>query len=191
MARTSSDAVSGIPEEEEKRMRRMLASALSLSLVKKSLIGVAISLPAIAGVATPASAAPPERQTITGTYENDVIAACDGFDVLRNGTFTVVRTTFFGADGEPVRVQIHVTRNAVVANSVTGKTARDDAVWTLVFDLAGGTLSGSGKFENVTVPGHGSARYDIGHFVESTEGESFAGSGRTSAGDEALCAALA
>lgn len=41
--------------------------------------------------APPASTTPPETQTITRTYENEVIAECDGFDVVRNSTWSVIR----------------------------------------------------------------------------------------------------
>ena len=168
-------------------MNRTLAFSRPAFAAKAAIVAV---LGLLVVPAAPAlGATPPETRTITGTYENEVIAECDGFDVVRNGEFTVVRRTFFGSEGEPVRLQIHVTRRAVVQNSVTGKTARDDAVWTLMFDLAGDTLAGSGKFENITVPGYGSVRYDIGHFVESPDGSSSAG--RVAESDGALCTSLA
>jgi hypothetical protein len=168
-------------------MRLTVGSAPVLAATRKAVLIIVLSLLAVATLPVAAHATPPESESLDGTYQDELFAECDGFDVLRNGTFTVVRTTFFGADGEPASLQIHVTRRATLENSVTGTTVRDDAVWTITIDLTADTAAGRGKIENITVPGHGSVRYDIGRWVESAEGVSFAG--RT--GDDGLCAALA
>jgi hypothetical protein len=100
-------------------------------------------IPAIVGCATlavaaPASARPPERFTDTQSG-SEVLAHCDGFDVIEAFTATAHGTIFFDQSGLDVRAVIRVRGTETFTNSVTGKTVVSRAVFTDFFTRIDGT----------------------------------------------------
>jgi hypothetical protein len=84
---------------------------------------------AILAVAAPASARPPERFTDTQSG-SEVLAHCDGFDVIEAFTATAHGSIFFDQSGLDVRAVIRVRGTETFTNSVTGKTVVSSAVFT-------------------------------------------------------------
>jgi hypothetical protein len=100
-------------------------------------------VPAIVGcavfaVAAPASAGPPERFTDTQSG-SEVLAHCDGFDVIDSFTATAHGTIFFNQSGLDVRAIVRVRGTETFTNSVTGKTVVSRAVFTDFFTRIDGT----------------------------------------------------
>ena len=89
-------------------------------------------------VAAPASARPPERFTDTQSG-SEVLAHCDGFDVIEAFTATAHGTIFFDQSGLDVRAVIRVRGTETFTNSVTGKTVVSRAVFTDFFTRIDGT----------------------------------------------------
>jgi hypothetical protein len=93
---------------------------------------------AILAVAAPASARPPERFTDTQSG-SEVLAHCDGFDVIEAFTATAHGSIFFDQSGLDVRAVIRVRGTETFTNSVTGKTVVSRAVFTDFFTRIDGT----------------------------------------------------
>jgi hypothetical protein len=93
---------------------------------------------AILAVAAPASARPPERFTDTQSG-SEVLAHCDGFDVIEAFTATAYGSIFFDQSGLDVRAVIRVRGTETFTNSVTGKTVVSRAVFTDFFTRIDGT----------------------------------------------------
>jgi hypothetical protein len=76
---------------------------------------------AILGFAASASARPPERFSFEQSG-SEVLAHCDGFDILLETTGFVDGTVFFDESGLDVRYVIRGRMTETMTNSVTGKT---------------------------------------------------------------------
>jgi hypothetical protein len=101
-------------------------------------------LPAIVGsallaFAAAASARPPERFTDTESAPPEVLAHCNGYDVIDSGTATHYTTVFFDQSGLDVRAIIRTRGTETFTNSVTGKTVVSRAVFTDFFTRIDGT----------------------------------------------------
>jgi hypothetical protein len=94
-------------------------------------------VPAIVGcallvLAAAASARPPERFADTESG-SEVLAHCDGFDLISTSTGTFHGTVFFDQSGLDVRYIIRGRISETLTNSVTGKTVVNRAVFTDFF----------------------------------------------------------
>jgi hypothetical protein len=102
-----------------------------------------VLVPAIVGCAVlaftgPASARPPERFTDTESF-SEVLAHCDGFDLLLTSTGTFNGTVYFDQSGLDVKYIIRGRINDTLTNSVTGKTVVNRAVFQDIFTRIAGT----------------------------------------------------
>jgi hypothetical protein len=104
-------------------MRRLLVAAI----VGSVLVFVA-----------PTSARPPERFTDTQSG-SEVLAHCDGFDLISTSTGTFRGTVFFDRSGLDVRAIIRGRISETLTNSVTGKTVVNRAVFQDFFRRIGDT----------------------------------------------------
>jgi hypothetical protein len=86
----------------------------------------------------PASARSPERFTDTQSG-SEVLAHCDGFDLIEASTNTFDGTVFFDQSGLEVKTIIRGRIDETLTNSVTGKTVVNRAVFTEIFTRIDGT----------------------------------------------------
>jgi hypothetical protein len=93
---------------------------------------------AVLGSAAPASATPPERFSFTESG-TEVLAHCDGFDVILDSTGTFDGTTFFDQNGVEVKTIIRGRITEILTNSVTGKTVINQGVFQDFFTRVDGT----------------------------------------------------
>ena len=162
---------------------------------KKNIVSLVISVVMISlslTSVTTVHAATPDVQTFhnEGSF---VGFDCGEFLVLQDFTEDVTVTTFFDKAGNPVRAQIHVRYDGTLTNSVTGLTLRDPARRTITVNLQNGTVTETGLFYGLTVPGRGIAVLDAGKVVFDADGNVIfvGGPHQFLAGGEALiCAAL-
>lgn len=151
---------------------------------------IAVSL-ALAPVTT-VFAAEPDIQVFHD--EGSVVAAdCGTFLALEDFEIDGRVTTFFDNDGNPVRVQVHVTYNGTLINSVIGLTLRDPSHLTLMADLQEGTTTHMGLAFAITVPGEGIVVLDAGKLVFDAEGNVIFEGGShdfLDEGETLFCAAL-
>jgi hypothetical protein len=83
---------------------------------------------AVLGFAVPASATPPERFSFTESG-TEVLAHCDGFDLILDSTGTFNGTVFFDQSGLDVKYIIRGRITETMTNSVTGKTVVNRGVF--------------------------------------------------------------
>jgi hypothetical protein len=119
------------------------ASRADLEAKEQAMTLRRLLIPAIMGcaslaVAAPASARPPERFTDTQSG-SEVLAHCDGFDVIEAFTATAHGTIFFDQSGLDVRAVIRVRGTETFTNSITLKTVVSSAVFTDFFTRIDGT----------------------------------------------------
>jgi hypothetical protein len=109
-----------------------------------------------------ASAVAPTVETVTLHRDFGVVGSCPGFDVT--ATFDPIRriTTFYNAEGEPIRQQIHVEIPGTVTNSVTGKTLTTTGVRNITVDLLTGEVKSTATNVHVIVPGQGTVQLAAG-----------------------------
>jgi hypothetical protein len=85
-----------------------------------------------------------------------------GFVGQVRGTIEATSMTFFDADGNPTRAQIHNVVRSTQTNSVTGKTLQDDENFMTIVDFRTGEISLVGAVSRVHVQGQGIVIQDIG-----------------------------
>jgi hypothetical protein len=98
----------------------------------------AIVAGALLGTAAPASARPPERSSFTESG-TEVLAHCDGFDLILDSTGNVHETAFFNKSGELVKFIRRGRIKETLTNSVTGKTVVNRGVFQDFFRRIRGT----------------------------------------------------
>jgi hypothetical protein len=151
---------------------------------------------AVVGFAAPASATPPERFSFTESG-TEVLAHCDGFDILLDSTGRFRGTEFFNKSGEPVKAIIRGRITETMTNSVTGKTLVNRGVFTDFFRRIRGTdeftHTVSGFDFQGKVAGRGPVVFqDVGRkVVDIATGEVISRTGHSNVSEEAFCAALA
>jgi hypothetical protein len=79
-------------------------------------------------------------------------------------------TTFYDAQGNPVRLVIKVDDSGTVTNPVTGQTVENPAHETFFIDLVTGTETQVGLDFKATVPGVGVVFHDAGTITFDAEG---------------------
>jgi len=100
-------------------------------------------LSAIAGcivlvAAAPAAARPPERFSFTGSG-TEILAICDGFELVLDTTDTVHAIAFFDKSGELVKFIRRGRVEETLTNSVTGKLVVNRGVFQDFFRRIDGT----------------------------------------------------
>jgi hypothetical protein len=151
--------------------------------------------------AAPASATPPERFTDTESG-SEILAHCDGFDLILTTSGTFNGTVFFDQNGLDAKAIIRGRISETLRNSVTGKTLVNRAVFQEFYTRIDGTdeftHAVSGFDFHAQLDGRGPlVFYDVGRKVFDPEtGEIVFRAGRTNIpeGPEAeavFCAAVA
>lgn len=134
----------------------------------RTLIGL-LTVGALIWTAAPASATPPEIFRFSeNNYDNpDVFQDECGEGVDLIGVFDVQgsETVFFDADGNPIRVLVHVVFNGELTRSDTGNTIKDPGRVTLEIDLVTGVETITGLIYNMVYPGMGTVFQNIGRRV--------------------------
>jgi hypothetical protein len=136
--------------------------------IKVALVAAAAALSIALAIASPALATPPTRDNI-GSIPYSFTADCSpyGFDFANivQGVETLFVETFYGPDGNPVKVVVHDGFTETDTNSVTGKTLPLSQTWVNTFDLVAGTRTVVGKALLMTDPGKGVVIQDTGRVV--------------------------
>ena len=124
--------------------------------------GAAGSIVVLALSPISASAIPPTVETVTLHRNFGVVGSCPGFDVT--ATFDPTRriTTFYNAEGDPIRQHIHVEVPGAVTNSVTGKSLTTTGVRNITIDLLTGETKSTATNVHVIVPGKGTVQLAAG-----------------------------
>jgi hypothetical protein len=133
---------------------------------------VVIAATAFAGlavVASPAGAAPPQRESLHDEFSFEI--DCGTF-VLHEDVVLDVRTTFFvDQNGDPLTIQSHIRYAGVITNPA-GEKFRDAGHWTDFVDLAGtpddesdDIIAQKGLIFAITVPGQGIVAHDTGVII--------------------------
>jgi hypothetical protein len=109
-----------------------------------------------------ALAVAPTVETVTLHRDFGVVGSCPGFDVT--ATFDPTRriTTFYDAEGIPIRQQIHAEVPGTVTNAVTGKTLPTTGVRNITVDLLTGEVKSTATNTHVIVPGQGTVHLASG-----------------------------
>jgi hypothetical protein len=116
-----------------------------------------------------ASAQRPVVEVFSRPYVGSVPCS-GGFNDNFQGTFSRRVTTFFDASGNPVTMHVRFSGHETDTNSVTGKTIAARQSFTVVIDLATGTLSYHGQVWMSNGGGQGSLFQDTGNVVFDGDG---------------------
>lgn len=123
---------------------------------------LAVLIPAVMFTPTPASATPPSVDTVHVDVDLGVIGTCGAFDVT--ATFEATRriTTFYDADGTPIRQHIHADIPGVFTNTATGMTLVSTGLRNITRDLITGEFKSTATNVHVIVPGQGTVQLTSG-----------------------------
>lgn len=89
--------------------------------------------------------------------------------LILNATIERHFTVFYDAQGTLVRQLRHVAFTGSITNATTGNVAPYQGHFNLVFDYADGTLTRTGDFDRVVVPGSGVLTFAAGTQVTAGE----------------------
>ncbi len=151
-----------------------------------------ILVPLVAALAVPATAAAvePTRETLLVTTRNTI--PCPS-GVALVGVFDVVReiTTFYNADGQPVRQLWVASFEGTTTNPLTGASLPNFGVRVFHLDLVTGDLFTTGTNVVTKLPDGGVAIGGAGRLAFDAQGRLIEHDGPDSAEERAqLCAAL-
>jgi len=126
-----------------------------------SLLGTG-SLLVLALSPSSALAVAPTVETVTLHRDFGIVGSCPGFDVT--ATFDPTRriTTFYDAEGNPIRRQVHAEVPGTVTNSVSGESLRTTGVRNITTDLLTGEVKSTGTNVHIIVPGQGTVQLAAG-----------------------------
>jgi hypothetical protein len=163
-----------------------------VNICKRLWLLAAGSLVVLALSPTYAFAIAPTVETVTLHRNLGVVGSCPGFDVT--ATFDLARriTTFYDAEGTPIRQQIHAEVPGTVTNAVTGKSLPTTGVRNITVDLVTGEFKSTATNVHVVVPGQGTVQLAAGLLEIDADGNLVKEVGRQDPPvTSALCAALA
>ena len=164
--------------------------------MKRPVIGFAVVVLALAGSASSAVGAAPERYTFEDVFSDTI--DCSTFDPA--WTFNDDFVDFFegrgqvwlDAAGQPMRAIEHVVHRSNDVNSVTGFTLHEHNHFVAQIDFLRGTVTLNGAINIMQRPGAGSVILNAGHKVFDPEtGTPFVLAGPDRAEDEDFCRAVA
>jgi len=130
-------------------------------------IAVALAMVAWAAVASPSIVhATAPAVTSFDFVDDGVVANCGTFTVVAHYTGTVKITTYFNAQGDPIRRLFQGTARGTLTNSVTGFTVKDaPSIRNGFLDLVTGRVTNVGVDFHITVPGSGVVVLQAGRIV--------------------------
>jgi hypothetical protein len=170
----------------------VLIGGITVKICKRLWLLAAGSLVVLALSPTYAFAIAPTVETVTLHRNLGVVGSCPGFDVT--ATFDLARriTTFYDAEGTPIRQQIHAEVPGTVTNAVTGKSLPTTGVRNITVDLVTGEFKSTATNVHVVVPGQGTVQLAAGLLEIDADGNLVKEVGRQDPPvTSALCAALA
>ena len=165
--------------------------------MKRPLAGLAVLTLLLGVIASPASAAAPERYPIEPFSVSDTID-CATFNPA--WTFHDNFVDFFegrgqvwlDSEGQPIRAIEHLVHRSNDVNSVTGFTLHEHNHFVATFDYLRGTVTLNGAINIMQRPGAGSVILNAGHKVFDLEtGTPIVLAGPDRADDEDFCRAVA
>lgn len=139
-----------------------------------------------------AGGGPPQQMVTMPIDETNVLAECDGFQVLDHVTGELILTVSYGKDGSVERFVTEIRGRHDIRNSVSGMAVISTFHRRFMNDVDKGRTQIVGPQYHLTVPGHGSVMFETG--LISFENGAFKLSGRHDMmnGDlGALCPAFA
>ena len=143
-------------------MRRVcFVFAVASVLVASALVAAALTSPAAALAAA--------RERLEYDLQFEGVVDCGTFVDNFTDFFHVSETDEFGADGNLVRVLLHVEHHSNDVNSVTGFTIHEHGTFRAVDDYVAGTFTATGNRELATVKGTGVVIQDTGKEVTSMQ----------------------
>ena len=149
---------------------------------------MAVAFSAFPGVA---AAVPPTRTQMPAD-DVEVFAGVDSpcpFDITFTGTGTVLVTTFYDADGNPVSESVHGALTHTISSAF--RTLVTNGPAPVHIDLVAGTVATTGNEFTFHVPGDGIVFGQAGRLVSALDGSPLSFAGRSIVDAPALCAALA
>jgi hypothetical protein len=175
-----------------RKREKCLSGGIAVKIYKRVWLLPAGSLVMLALSPAYAFAIPPTVETVTLHRDLGVVGSCPGFEVT--ATFDPTRriTTFYNAEGTPIREQIHAEVPGTVTNAVTGKSLPTIGVRNITTDLLTGETKSTATNVHVVVPGQGTVQLAAGLFEIDGDGNLVKEVGRQDPPvTPALCAALA
>jgi len=127
----------------------------------------------IAALVFAATAAAVQPTTTTQQFHRSSphFLSCLGFDVVAEFDITRVSTTFYNADGNPIRIARHLGYVGTLDNPLTGKSLPDEGNVLIMIDLVAGTTTFDGKGRVDTVPGLGVVFHVSGRMMFDAGGD--------------------
>ena len=115
--------------------------------------------------------------SFTASHVNtDIGVSCGSFQVLESATSTLRFTFFYNQDGNGTQALLHIREAGTLSNSVTGKSVPEKAAFTVTRtfatpgDFSTATVTITGEFFKVTLPGSGLILNDVGRVVIAPDG---------------------
>ena len=127
-----------------------------------------VAATALLAPAGPAGATPPTTETFHEASAFDI--DCGTFVLHEEFVQDVRETTFYDAEGNPVRLLIHVHFVGTIT-APDGQVIRDPGYWSADVDLTDETFRQRGLIFNIAVPGHGSVAQDVGVIIFEPDGD--------------------
>jgi hypothetical protein len=149
---------------------RITSGGSAVKVCKRVWLLAAGSLVVVTLSPTSAFAVPPTVETVTLHRDLGVIGSCPGFNVT--ATFDPMRriTTFYNAEGIPIRQQVHAEIPGTLTNSVTGKSLPTTGIRNITTDLLTGETKSTATNVHVVVPGQGTVQLAAGLFKIDADG---------------------
>src|SRR3954453_2251823 len=169
----------GLTRKEFRQMTRIPR------LVVTAAVAAIIALPATA-------AAQPPTVELVPVNDVQVFAGADSpcpFDITFTGTGTIKLTTYYDANGLPVRQTVHGSLAHTIFSA--WHTLASNGPAPVHVDLADGQMIDTGKEFAFHVPGDGIVFGQSGRLVLAADGSQLAFAGHTVVDTAALCSALA
>jgi hypothetical protein len=110
-----------------------------------------------------ASAGPPTITTFHDEFTDIPVEDCGSFMVLLTFSHDQTITTFYDKTGTPIRENVRFSFSGTFTNSVTGKRATENGVYTVIVDLVSGEANVVGLVLLIHMEGQGVVVLELGH----------------------------
>ena len=129
-------------------------------------IAVALAMVAWASVAPASNVHALAPKVESFDFEENGVASCGAFNAVAHYAGTVKITTYFNAQGDPIRALFQGRARGTLTNSVTGFTVKDaPSIRNGFFDLVTDRVTNVGVDFHITVPGSGVVVLQAGRIV--------------------------
>ena len=134
----------------------------------KKLFALGAALLLALAAASSAAANPPEVQVRSFDINFSGPSPC-GFPISLDGWVEVRTTTFFDADGRPIR-RTDLNKAVIAWVGPTGLVAWNQQSWISMVDLIAGTQTITGTLQRFVAPGVGVLQNDVGRLILDISG---------------------